>query len=385
MTIMRVIVAPQSFKGTLSALEASHAIRGGILHAWPTASVEPIPVADGGDGTLEVLLKGQSDTLHKATVTGPLDSPIETYWGVLPKSQTAIIEMAKVCGLGLVPVSRRNPAFTTTFGLGELIRQILDLGYRKFIVGIGGSSTNDAGAGMLQALGIRLLDANGADIPRGGAALKYLDHLDLSSIDPRIQESHIRVACDVINPLYGPTGATQIFAPQKGASPEMVSELEIGLQTFAKVIKRDIGTDVENIPGGGAAGGTGAAFMALMGAELRAGSELILKEINFRTSLENADLVITGEGCMDGQTRYHKAPYAVAKAAKEFSLPVLALVGSLGEGYETVHEFGIDSVIPLTFLPAKNPQNTYTLLEKAAEEAIRCFQMRIPKHFLANQ
>ena len=303
-----------------------------------------MPVADGGDGTLEVLTGAKGD------------AP----WGVLPDHQTAVIEMAKVCGL------KNNPLHDSTFALGELIKYILDEGFRSFIIGLGGSGTNDGGAGMAEALGVRFLDEKGRALPRGGISLQKLHSIDLSRLDPRIKESRFVMACDVNNPLLGPEGASRIYAPQKGASPSEVDQLESAMARYSAIVLRDTGIDIGSLIWGGSAGGTAAGGYAFLNAALKPGADLILEKLNF--SLGNADLVIVGEGRIDGQTADHKAPFEVARLAKSKNIPVIAIVGSLGPGYD---QCGVDAIMPLSFINGPIPSNTAALIAEATEQALR--------------
>ncbi len=302
---MKIVIAPQAFKGTLTGEEAARAIEKGILRANPSAITMRIPVADGGDGTLDILTQCLGGEIRHESVHGPLGEMITAPWGYDPKSSTAIIELAKVCGLALLPKEKRDPKKTTTYGVGQLIQAALNAGCQRILVGIGGSATNDAGVGIAQALGGRFLNQKGSEIGIGGQALLDLDHIDLSQLDLRIHECDIQVGCDVTNPLLGTSGAAQVYAPQKGATAEDVVLLEKALEIFSEVTQSDLNIDVREIPGGGAAGGTGAGMTALLGAKLVQGIDLVLLELNFSTHLAGADLVITGEGCMDAQTTYN--------------------------------------------------------------------------------
>jgi glycerate kinase len=288
--------------------------------------------------------------------------------------KTAVIEMARTSGLALVPLERRNPLESTTYGLGEMIREALDAGFRRFILGIGGSATNDAGAGMAQALGAKLVDGDGADLPFGGAALAHLDRIDASEIDPRAREAEFLVACDVNNPLTGPEGASAVYGPQKGATPDMVAQLDTALAHFAEVAKRDTGADVSDVPGSGAAGGLGAGIMAFLDGQLRPGVDIVLETVAFENHLEGAALVITGEGSMDFQTVYSKAPIGVAKLAKARGIPVIGISGSLGKGFTDVHDHGIDAALAITPGPMSLDEaidSAAGLVADAVEQAMR--------------
>ena len=379
---MNVVISPQAFKGSLSGMEAAKAIAEGICRAAPETHTVLLPVADGGDGTLEALLDAPSSEeghhaggrYFEASVTGPLGEPVPAAWGAMNERRTAVIEMARASGLVLVPPDRRDPRFTTTYGTGELIRAALDAGYQEIVVGLGGSATNDGGSGMAQALGARFLDAQGKPLPPGGAALANLESIDLESLDPRLQNARIRGATDVLNALCGPQGATMIYGPQKGATPEIMEQLEAALRHYAEVVQRDLGIDMLQVPGAGAAGGTGAGLVALLGGELLPGADLICDVVGLAHYLADADLVFTGEGQMDGQTIYNKAPFAVAQRGQSWGVPVIAVVGSLGPGYEDVLEYGIESVevaTPSEMNLEDAMANSYDLVRDAAERAMR--------------
>ena len=371
---MKIVIAPQAFKGSISALDVAHAMREGVLRAVPDAEVALVPVADGGDGTLETLVEGSGGTIRDTTVTDPLGQRRDSQWGAMGDGRTAVIEMARTSGLALVPPERRSPLLATTFGLGEAMLDALEAGFRRFIIGIGGSATNDAGAGMAQALGIRLLDSEGNDLPHGGAALAGLDRIDVSGLDKRAVESEFLVACDVSNPLTGPEGASAIYGPQKGATPEMVAQLDAALKHFAGIVQRDVGADVDQVPGAGAAGGLGGGMMAFLGGELRTGVDIVLETVDLESHLDGADLVITGEGQMDYQTLYAKAPIGVAGRARSRGVPVIAVSGSLGEGYLHVHEHGIDAAAAITSAPMtldEASNRAAELVASATDQALR--------------
>ncbi|MEX0926412.1 MAG: glycerate kinase [Dehalococcoidia bacterium] len=370
----KIVIAPQGFKGSLTAMQIAQAIASGVKRVLPETETILVPMADGGDGTLQSLVDSSGGQIMKTTVTDPLGRPVEAEWGALGDGVTAVVEMARSSGLALLGLDELDPLHATTYGVGELFKAALDSGHRRFIVGIGGSATNDGGAGMAQALGARLLDADGEELPRGGAALASLDKIDVSGMDPRLSETEVAVACDVNNPLCGPTGASVIFGPQKGATPELVHQLDVALARYAEVLHRDLGADVADIPGAGAAGGLGAGLMAFMNAELKAGVDIVLEAVALDKHLENADLVITGEGQFDKSTVFNKTPVGVARVAKARSIPVIGFAGSLGEGFAAVHEHGIDAVFSLVSGPMTLEQamaNTHDLLSTAAEEAMR--------------
>ncbi len=346
---VRIVVAPDSFKGSLSAVAVAKAMEAGILAVFPAAEVKKVPIADGGEGTVEALVLATGGCVIPEQVAGPLGDTVEACWGLLGDGETAVIEMAAASGLTLVPKERRNPRATSTYGTGQLIRAALDRGIRKLIIGIGGSATNDGGAGMARALGVRFLDAGGGELADGGATLAKLARIDLTGLDPRLAATQIMVACDVDNPLCGPRGASAVYGPQKGATPEMVAELDAALAVYAAVAKAATGKDVAALPGAGAAGGLGAGLMYFTAAALRPGVEIVLEATGFAALVRDAALVITGEGNTDFQTAHGKAPVGVAKVAKQFGVPAVCLSGGLGKGCDAVLEQGVDalmSVVP---------------------------------------
>lgn len=373
---MKIVIAPQSFKSSVSALTAAQAIERGALKAAPDATTALIPVADGGDGTLEVLVDSTGGEIFRSIVTGPLGHAVEASWGVLGDGQTAVIEMARASGLAMVPPRRRNPRATTTYGTGEIIRKAIEGGFTRIIVGLGGSATNDAGAGMAVALGARFLDDQGKQLPRGGAALSRLARIDINNLHPKLAETTIVGATDVTNPLCGPSGASAIYGPQKGATPEIVAELDAALANFARVAQRDLGIDFlnEEHPGAGAAGGLGAGLMAFAGGRLQSGIDMVCEALKFEEQVKDADLVLTGEGRADLSSIYDKAPVGVARKAAPYGVPTIILAGSLGDGYEELYQNGIAGVVciadrPMTF--ERSLARTEELLEGAAERTIR--------------
>lgn len=341
---MKIVIAPDSFKESLSALEIANEIEAGFREIFPQAEYCKLPAADGGEGTVDAMIAATAGRRIDVRVTGPLGEPVAAHYGLLGDNETAIIEMASASGLGLVPNEQRNPLRTTSYGTGEMIRDALERGARRFILGIGGSATNDGGAGMLQALGVRLRDAAGQDIGRGGAELARLARIDTTPLDGRLQGCDMQVACDVDNPLTGPNGASAIFGPQKGATPDMVRQLDDGLRHYAEIILRDIGLDVDGVPGAGAAGGMGAAMLAFLGGQLRPGSEIVTEAIELDAALRDADLVVTGEGRIDGQSVRGKTPIGVARVAMARGVPVIGLGGCLAADSALVHQYGIDAV-----------------------------------------
>ncbi len=375
---MRILIAPQSLKGSLTAAEAGRAIAQGVRAVYPTAEIEIVPVADGGEGTVQALADATGGKIVQKTVTGSLGEPVPAFFGLMGDRRTAALEMAAAAGLPLVPPERRDPRITTTYGVGELILAALDYGCRHFIIGIGGSATNDGGAGMAQALGAALLTNEGTEIARGGAALATLAHISTAKMDARLQECKVEVASDVNNPLCGPTGASAVYGPQKGATPEMIEELDKALAHYAQIIERDLGVSVRDVPGAGAAGGLGAGLIAFLHATLRPGAQIVLEAVHLEERIRTADLVITAEGQIDSQTAYGKSVGAVAGLAKRYGLPVLALAGSLGENYQTVYGLGVDAVTVLPSGPmslAYAMENAAQLTSDAAERACRLLQV----------
>ena len=348
---MRIVVAPDSYKGSVSAVNVAEAMERGIHRVYPDAEVRQIPIADGGEGTVEALVTATSGQIRQARVTGPLGEQLTVPWGILGDGKTAVIEMAAASGLPLIPADRRNPCITTTFGTGELIRAALNAGLRKIIIGIGGSATNDGGTGMARALGVRFIAKDGSDLPEGGAALAQLKQVDLAGLDPRITEAEIIVACDVDNPLCGPRGASAVFGPQKGATPAMVAELDAALAHYATLAQEATGRQIVEQAGAGAAGGLGAGFLFFTPAQLKPGVEIVLKAVGFAEIVKDASFVITGEGRTDFQTAFGKAPVGVAKVAKQFDVPVFCLSGSLGDGADDVLAQGIDAVMSICDKP----------------------------------
>jgi glycerate kinase len=341
---MKIVIAPDSYKESLSASEVAQAIEQGFREIFPDAQYVKVPVADGGEGTVEAMIAATQGEAKISRVTGPLGNRVDAMWGMSGDGTTAFIEMAAASGLALVPAAQRNPLQTTSRGTGELILQALEHGAKNIIIGIGGSATNDGGAGMVQALGARLSDANGKDILPGGAGLISLNRIDISGLDPRLADCTLRVACDVTNPLTGELGASRIFGPQKGATEAMIVELDRNLAHYAEVIKKSLRIDVINVPGAGAAGGMGAALMAFLGAELRSGIEIVTQALNLEEHIHDCSLVVTGEGRIDSQSIHGKVPVGVAQVAKKYHKPVIGIAGSLTADVGVVHQHGIDAV-----------------------------------------
>ena len=355
-------------------MKAARAIERGVRAAAPDAETVLVPVADGGDGTLDALIDSTGGRVFKSIVTGPLGGQLEANWGVMGDGQTAVIEMALASGLALVPPKSRDPRITTTRGTGEIIKEALDRGFNRIIVGLGGSATNDAGVGMAGALGARFLDAQGGNLSQGGAALARLARIDVSKLHAALAGVEIVGATDVTNPLCGPTGASAIYGPQKGASPQVVAELDEALGNFALVVKRDLGQDIAQRPGAGAAGGLGAGLMVFAGAELRSGIDMVCDVLGFDEHLAAADLVITGEGRADRSTVFDKAPVGVARRALAQGVPTVILAGSLGPGYEELYQNGVAGIVSIADRPmsfAQSLRRTEELLEAAAERTVR--------------
>jgi glycerate kinase len=344
---MKIVVAPDSFKGSMSARQAAEAIAAGFRRIYPAAEYELIPMADGGEGSVRSLVDATGGRLVSTSVTGPLGVATDAVFGMLGDDVTAAVEMAAASGLTLVSSDERDPMRATTFGTGELIARALDEGATRLIVGIGGSATNDGGAGMAQALGARLLDADGRNIPPGGGGLSSLATIDLHGLDPRLAAVTTVVACDVDNPLTGPDGASAVYGPQKGATPDMIAQLDANLGQLAAVIARDVGADVADVPGAGAAGGLGAGMLAFLGAELRSGVDIILEAVDFETRAAGASLCITGEGEIGRQTAFGKTPMGVASSPVLRDVPVVAICGSVAADVGPVYDVGIDAVMPI--------------------------------------
>lgn len=346
---MKIVIAPDSYKESLSALDVATAIETGFREIYPYAEYVKVPVADGGEGTVEAMVAATQGHIVQVSVTGPLGEPVNAFYGLSGDMRCAYIEMAAASGLESVPPTRRNPLLTTSWGTGELIRHALDAGVSQIIIGIGGSATNDGGAGMAQALGAKLLSAGQQQIAPGGGALETLTRIDLSELDPRLADCRIDVACDVTNPLTGPQGASAVFGPQKGATAAMIERLDRGLQHFAQIIDRDLDIDVLSLEGGGAAGGMGAALYAFCGANLRPGIEIVTDALGLADLVADADLVITGEGRIDSQTIHGKVPVGVAKVAKRYNVPVIGIAGSLTADVGVVHQHGLDAVFSVLY------------------------------------
>ncbi|MDE1483311.1 glycerate kinase [Xenorhabdus bovienii] len=344
---MKIVIAPDSFKESLSALQVAQAIEQGFREIFPQATYIRLPMADGGEGTVESLVAATGGQRISCSVTDPLGQPVDAFLGLLGDGQTAVIEMAAASGLHLVPMEQRNPLITTSYGTGELILAALEHGVQKLILGIGGSATNDGGAGMMQALGAQLWDGDCRILPLGGAALTRLESIGLSGLDPRLNQLEITVACDVNNPLCGELGASAIFGPQKGATPEMVKVLDSALHHYGMKIESLTGKKVIDVAGAGAAGGMGASLLGCLDAKLQSGIEIVINTLKLEEAIQGADLVITGEGRMDSQTIQGKTPIGVARVAKKFGIPIIALVGGMSRDYHVVHQHGLDAVFSI--------------------------------------
>ncbi|GBQ87881.1 glycerate kinase [Gluconacetobacter johannae DSM 13595] len=360
---MKIVIVCDSFKESLSALEVADAIEAGFREIYPEATYVKLPAADGGEGTAEALVVATGGRMLRRRVTGPLGEPVEAHFGILGDGRTAVVEMAAAAGLMLVPRGLRDPLAATTYGVGELILQALDHGCRHIILALGGSATNDGGAGMAQALGASLRDRSGAELPLGGGALGRLATIDMAGLDPRLADCRVEVACDVDNPLTGPHGASEIFGPQKGATPEMVRLLDDALAQYGCVLERTLGRAVGAIPGAGAAGGMGAGAIAFLDAALRPGVDIVMEALGLDAIVADADLVITGEGRIDGQTVHGKAPVGVGRVARRHGRPVIGIAGSLGADAQAVHAHGIDAIFSVVNRPC-------TLDEALAEAAV---------------
>lgn len=371
---MKIIVAPDSFKGSLSASQVCWAIKKGIYRVIKDAQVIELPMADGGEGTMENLVCSTKGQKISVKVKDPLGRIIDAEYGVLGDRETVVIETAQASGLTLLKDHERNPLYTSSYGTGQLIKHALNKGYRKFIIGLGGSATNDGGMGMLKALGIKFYDESGQLLNEGGGYLTNLAYYDDSTFDPRIKESSFIIASDVTNPLCGPQGASMVYGPQKGATSEMIKILDKGLSNLAKVIYQQKGIDVRNIPGAGAAGGMGATFIAFFNATLRSGIDIVMEKIQFSQKLREGDLVITGEGKLDQQTLSGKVIVGVSRLAKKLQIPVIALCGTVKLDGEILDELGITAAFsivdgPCTLLDAQ--QYASDLIVARTEQIMR--------------
>ena len=373
---MKVVIAIDSLKGSLSSMEAGMAIKDGILAAKPDAEVIVKPLADGGEGTTDALIEGMNGERIDLTVTGPMHTPVDAYYGYLKDTNTAVMEMASAAGITLVPDSEKNPLLATSYGVGEMINDAIQRGCRNFIIGIGGSVTNDGGIGMLKALGVRFLDENGEDAGEGGQALAKVARIDVSGMNPLLKECHIQVACDVNNPLCGENGSTYVYGPQKGVTEDMKKTLDEAMAHFARVTSETLENDYMNIPGAGAAGGLGYAFLAYTGAALTPGIELILDAVGLEEELSGADVVVTGEGRLDFQTAMGKAPVGVARLAKKYNAKVIAFAGSVTKEATASNKEGIDAFFPIlrgvcTLAEAMDPVAARNNMTATVEQVFR--------------
>ena len=371
---MKIVIAPDSFKGSLSALEAAMSIERGIKNIDDGIETVIVPMADGGEGTVQSLIDVSGGKIIELSVHDPLYREIKSFYGIMGDGETAVIEMAAASGLLLLNPEERNPLLTTTYGTGELIKDALNRGCRKFLIGLGGSATNDGGCGMAQALGVKFLDKNGNEVGRGGGQLSNISAIDLSGIDQRIKTASFLAACDVDNPLCGPKGASAVYGPQKGASEKDVITLDNGLNHFAQIVEQQLRIDVKDVPGSGAAGGLGAGVMIFLNARLERGITIVTRTTQLEEKMTGADLVITGEGRIDFQTAFGKTPFGVAQIAREYNIPLIALAGSLGEGYQSLYEKGFDGIFSIIDQPMSLQEaidNAAELLENAAENVVR--------------
>ncbi len=373
---MKIIIAPDSFKGSLTSSQVCAAIKKGIRKADENIDIVSIPMADGGEGTVDALMNSLGGSKIQVWVKDPLFRRIKAQYGILEDGKTAVIEMASASGLALLSLKERNPMNTTTYGTGELIKDALDRGCRKFIIGIGGSATNDGGIGMAAALGARFYDSEGNEIELTGSGLTKLDSIDLRELDPRVKESSFSVFCDVENPLYGPSGAAYVYGRQKGADDDMIEKLDNGLRRLSETVEKDLGKSVASIPGAGAAGGLGAGLVAFLNAKLEKGIDLLMETIGFEEQIKDADLIITGEGKMDEQTKYGKTIFGIIKAARKQGIPVVGICGSIGDGVEELYTEGLNSVFSIVNRPMplwQSIEQTSELLTSTAENVIRLF------------
>jgi len=372
--IMKIVIAPDSYKGSLSALEVARAIQRGIDKVDGSIETIIVPMADGGEGTVRSLIDATGGEMIDLKVHDPLFREIDSFYGIMGDGKTAVIEMAAASGLTLLSSEERNPMIATTYGTGELIMDALDMGCRKFIIGIGGSATNDGGCGMAQALGSRFFDKDGNEIGFGGGELSKIHSIDSSGLDERVKFAEFIAACDVVNPLCGKNGASVVYGMQKGASDDEVKILDKGLGHLANIINEQFGIDIKDFPGAGAAGGLGAGIKVFLNGELKRGIDIVTGATNLSEKLNNADLVITGEGRMDFQTAFGKTPFGVAQIAKQKKIPVIAVAGSLGEGYQSLFLKGFDGIFSIIDKPMKIEEaigNAAELIENTAESVIR--------------
>ena len=374
MKIKKILISPQEFKESLTGLEVANAIQEGINKVDSKIKTSLVPVADGGDGTLQTMVDVTGGEIITETVRDPLGRNIDSVWGKLGDDSSAVIEMAKASGLALLNENEKSATLTSTYGTGQLFKFALDQGIKNFIIGIGGSATNDGGAGFVSALGAKLYDENGKEVESNGISLSSIRDIDMSNFDERVKNTSVRVACDVTNTLCGNEGASAIFGPQKGANPEEVNLLDKNLLHWASLIKDQLGKDILNVPGAGAAGGLGAGLMAFTDAELSIGANIVLDSLNYDEHLRDVDLVIVGEGSTDKSTQFNKSPVAVAMRAKKLGIPVICLSGSVGQGYSESRDLGISSFFSIVSGPIELKyaiENAHELIVKSTEEIIR--------------
>lgn len=350
---MKFLLSPDSYKGSLSAIEVAENMELGIISVLPEATIVKIPIADGGEGTVEILIASNSGIFIEAEVTGPLNEPVVARYGLFNKNKVAVIEVAESSGLTLIPPEKRNPLKTTSYGTGELIKHALDSGCQEIIIGLGGSATNDGGVGMAQALGIKFINSAGTEISSGGGELINIEKIDITQLDPRINDVAIMIASDVTNPLCGAQGASAIFGPQKGATPEMVEQLDKGLENLSMKIKEQFNIDIINAEGAGAAGGLGAGIMAFLSGKMYKGIDIVFNYTDIERAVKNVDYVITGEGYTDEQTLFGKAPYGIAKLAKKYDKPVICISGGVSTEVNKLHEIGMDVILGSVQSPMK--------------------------------
>lgn len=371
---MRIVIAPDSFKECASAAEVAEALAMGFRRVLPDAELVLVPMADGGEGTVDALVAATGGSKIELEVTGPLCEPVRAEYGILGDGCTAVIEMAAASGLELMPLGRRDPRITTTRGTGELMRHALERGVERIILGIGGSATNDGGAGMAQVLGFSFLDDQGKELPPGGAALARLARIDVSRRRPALAACEVLVACDVQNPLCGPKGASRVYGPQKGATEDVALELDAALRHLGETVERQLGVAILDVPGAGAGGGIAAGLVAFAGGRIRPGVEVVAEACDLGGRMQGADVVVTGEGRLDGQTAHGKTPAGVARLAKDRAIPVVAVAGTLGEGYEAAYDLGIDAVFSICSGPMglnEAMANAKSLLADTAEAIAR--------------
>lgn len=371
---MKILIAPDSFKGSLSAIEVCHNIEIGIRRVYKDADMIKVPMADGGEGTLEALINSTKGKIYKTYVKDPLFRNIKAEYGILGDENTCIIEMAKASGLLLLNKEEQNPMLTSTYGSGELILEALDQGCRNFIIGIGGSSTTDGGIGMAAALGVKFMDEKHVELKPIGSSLSKIESIDLSGLDKRIKDARFTIASDVENPLYGKQGAAYVYGPQKGATENMVRKLDKGLRNYASIIKRDLKIDVNKIKGSGGAGGLGAGLIVFLNAEMKSGIDIIIEKTKIEEKIKNVDLIITGEGKIDYQTQFGKASYGLAKLGKKYNKKVIGICGFMGENIDNLYDYGFTSIFSIVDKPMtleESMAKTPDLLQKTMENIVR--------------